>query len=93
MWLVTEGAPARLYDATARHTDQCEDCTCGANPVKITGPRREVYMTGRRAKRLVLGWALKKPNPADLDAAGKPRPYSVAWDAWNAEAERCRSCS
>jgi hypothetical protein len=41
----------------------------------------------------VLGWALKKPNPADLDAAGKPRSYSVAWDAWNAEAERCRSCS
>ena len=89
MWLVTEGAPARLYDATARHTDQCEDCACGANPVKITGPRREVYMTGRRAQRLVLGWALKKPNPADLDAAGKPRPYSVAWAAWNAEAERC----
>lgn len=89
MWLVTEGAPARLRNATASHSDQCENCTCGANPVKITGPRREVYMTGRRAQRLVLGWALKRPNPADLDAAGKPRPYSVAWDAWEAAAERC----
>ena len=93
MWLVTEGGPARLRNATARHSDQCENCTCGANPVRITGPRREVYMTGHRAQRLVLGWASKQSNPADLDATGKPRPYSVVWDAWNAEAERCMADS
>lgn len=46
-------------------------------------------MTGRRAQRLVLGWALKQRNPADLDAAGKPRPYGAAWAAFQAEAERC----
>jgi len=40
LWLVTEGAPARLRNATARHSDQCENCDCGANPVEITGPRR-----------------------------------------------------
>ena len=93
MWLCTEGAPVRLRNATSLHSDQCENCTCGANPVRITGPRQEVYMTGPRAQRLVLGWALKRPNPADLDAAGKPRPYSVAWDAWSAEAERCMADS
>ena len=59
MWLVTQGAPARLYTATARNTDQCEDCACGANPVKITGPRREVYMTGRRKRQ--RGWCWGGP--------------------------------
>ena len=89
LYLVTEAAPAHLRCAAAGHSSGCSDCACGANPVGITGPRREVYMTGRRAQRLVLHWAMKQPNPADADAAGVPRPYHVAWDAFQAEAERC----
>ena len=88
MDLVTVAAPSHLRLKARGHSDNCGDCECGPNPVDIIGPRREIYMTGRRAQRLVLGWAMKQPNPADLDAAGTPRPYHCAWDAFRAEAER-----
>ncbi len=72
-------ADKRLYKRLKTCTADCDDCACSANPVDITGERRETYASGARSSRL-MDWALEQPNPADIDpATGAARPYSVVW--------------
>lgn len=67
-------------EALARHdAAYCHPagCLCGENPTFISGPLREIIMSGDRSSRL-LKWALKQPNPADGG-----RPFSHAWNAFS----------
>jgi len=56
----------------------------------IAGERTEFYLDGRGAQLRDL--VMAEPNPRDLDARGRPRPYGVAWHEYVALVqERVRS--